>query len=222
VMIFFVVLSIYLLSARRSALAGVAAALSVMTKGTSIILMPILAGRRPVKFAATALAAAVILWIPYVSAGARIFDGASAYTRFWRFNDGAFYVLYSMEQAFRRVEYVPAPFAKATAAVLLVLYLVFTVRKTSDKTADTLTACRNVTVATLLLMPVVDPWYVCWLVPFLCGAPNLGMLALCALCPISYAYYADNSFPAWLRFVEYAPVFIGLLWEMRRRRKCEV
>lgn len=213
VMGLFVVLAIYYLAVGRPVSAGIAAALSVMTKGVSLVLLPILAARRSAKFAAAALVALVVLWTPYASAGGNIFHGLSAYGRFWRFNDGAFYVLYRLEQGFRSVEYPQAPYAKAAARLLLIAYLALSVRRLNGTTESLIIACRNVAMALLLLMPVVDPWYALWFVPLLCIAPNRGMLALCALCPLSYLYYAGNSFPGWLRVVEYSPVYLLLMWD---------
>lgn len=208
VMMCLMLLALYLLFIDKTALAGVAIALSVMTKGVSIIVLPLLAKRQwswlMLSFSGVMLA----LWLPYAAAGSRALGGASAYAQYWRFNDGLFYLLYRAEEAFRSHQLPAAPFAKALGVAALLVYLVYVMRRMDRSFESLIAACARVTCALLLLMPVVNPWYVCWLAPFLCLAPNRAMLALCLLCPLSYLYYVNNSFPEWIRLAEYGPVFL--------------
>jgi hypothetical protein len=196
VMIFLMLLAVHLAILRQPAAAGLSIGLSVMTKGASAVIAPILAKRRPYRVIATAIVAIGALWLPYASAGTKMFGGASAYARYWRFNDGAFYILYRAGQALTGGDDPSATVAKVGAAVISVAYLAICTRRRATAASGIITSCRNVLMALLLLMPVVNPWYVCWLVPFLCLMPSRGMLALSILCPLSYLYYQDNSFPS--------------------------
>lgn len=77
--------------------------------------------------------------------------------------------------------------------------------------------------AALLLSPVVHPWYVLWLVPFLCLFRSPAFLTWNATVVLSYTVlsrYRLNGI--WelspiIQGLEYIPVYAGLAWEMRRR-----
>jgi alpha-1,6-mannosyltransferase len=203
VMAFFVMLSIYLAVIKKPILAGIGGAFSVMAKGASTALLPLIAGRRWLAFSSAAVVTCAAVSLPYLAAGRSIFGGASAYAHYWRFNDGAYHLLQSI---------LPTPYAKLAAGLILLAYLLYCARNNDSSADGILIACRNVTMAMLLLMPVVDPWYLCLLVPFLCFGSSLGMLLFCALCPLSYFYYAHNTFPTWLRVAEYGPVYLALVY----------
>lgn len=205
IMMSLMLLALYLVSAGRMVISGAAIALSVMTKGVSIVVLPLLVRRQGwllLSFAVVIL----VLWLPYSSAGAKVFGGASAYAHYWRFNDGLFYLFYCLEQIFRSQEIVTAPYAKTFAAMILLGYLIYLMHRLNNSFKELIIACASITFAVLLLMPVVDPWYVCWLIPFLCLVPNSAMIVLCLLCPLSYVYYVHNSFPSWIRLAEYLPI----------------
>jgi hypothetical protein len=57
----------------------------------------------------------------------------------------------------------------------------------------------------------MDPWYLCWLVPFLCLFPWRPWLLLTATVSLSYLYYLRDQDIFWLRPLEYVPVYGWLL-----------
>jgi len=73
-----------------------------------------------------------------------------------------------------------------------------------------------------LLTPVLHPWYVLWLVPFLCFWRIPAMVALTGTVLLAYTvwpqYATDGIWrvPMWARSLEYAPVVILGLWELKR------
>jgi alpha-1,6-mannosyltransferase len=67
--------------------------------------------------------------------------------------------------------------------------------------------------AYLLLVPTaMHPWYVVWIVPFLCVAPSLAWLYFSGAVSLSYVAYlvAPAPLPAWAWLVQYGPL-LGLL-----------
>ena len=71
----------------------------------------------------------------------------------------------------------------------------------------------------------VSPWYVPWLVPFLCFFPNAGLLVWTGTVFLSYHVLMDYSaagawrYSAWLVWLEYLPVYallLGKAWRARR------
>ncbi len=75
----------------------------------------------------------------------------------------------------------------------------------------------------VLLSPVVHPWYLVWIVPCVAIWRPPALVAFTATVVLSYAawpgYLAGISWemPAWARVIEYTPVFLLGLWEVRRR-----
>jgi len=72
----------------------------------------------------------------------------------------------------------------------------------------------------LLTVPTaLHPWYVLWLLPWLCIAPRASWLWLVATVPLSYLKYTNSGgvMPAWVTPVEFLPTGALLAWETRRR-----
>ena len=101
-------------------------------------------------------------------------------------------------------------------------------------------ACFVMVGTLLLASPVTDPWYVCWIVPFLCFFPNRAWLLLTCLQQIYYLYFWNNwsyftisdiSWYKWTsefeiaRATEYGPFYLLLVWEWwassNRKEKAE-
>lgn len=79
--------------------------------------------------------------------------------------------------------------------------------------------------AALLVSPVVHPWYVLWIVPFLCFFQTPASLAWNATVVLSYTVLTRFRMAGiWelsptLQALEYVPVYAGLLWGIRERAK---
>lgn len=71
-------------------------------------------------------------------------------------------------------------------------------------------AMGAVLTASVLLAPTVDPWYVCWLTPFVCLMRCPGAFLLTGSVMLSYAYYAGHVERASVLALEYAPVYVLL------------
>ncbi len=74
-----------------------------------------------------------------------------------------------------------------------------------------------------LLSPTQFPWYYTWVVPFLCVARSPGFLLLTALLPLYYLQYwlidgKHGAFTNMVVWIEFAPVWILLVWEWLRFR----
>jgi len=94
-------------------------------------------------------------------------------------------------------------------------------RKTS---ADALTRASALAVAAyLLLLPTsMHPWYVLWMVPFLCFQPWPAWLYFSGAVTLSYMSYAVKPAPLpwWAWLAEYGPLYtllIGAAWRARAR-----
>jgi alpha-1,6-mannosyltransferase len=75
--------------------------------------------------------------------------------------------------------------------------------------------------AYLLLVPTaMHPWYVLWLVPFLCVRPSRAALFFTGGVTLSYIHYLvdPRSLPMWAWLAEYGTLYALLLWEWRAGR----
>ena len=211
VMLFFLLLAFYLwLRGRPSpAWAGFSFGAAIVFKLVPLVLVPIAWRMGKWRSAVCALALILICYVPFVGAGKLMFSGASVYSTYWNFNGGAFSLITAL---------LPA-LSLSTAKVLVVLGVgVYSIYVATRKGVGVIPGARNVLAACVLLSPVINPWYVCWLLPFLALRPNAGLLLLTVTCNLAYLYYADHTFPHWIPVVEFAPVYAVLGWEAFRER----
>lgn len=206
VMIFLVLLALWFWLGGRSepVLGGICFGAAVLVKLIPILLLPAAwrLGRWKSVAAATLVIAAV--YLPFASAGPMLFQGAAVYSKCWTFNYSSFGLL-------SLVFHNPG-LARAAAMLLVAGYSIWATRRlTLNDPIGVVRIVRNVLAVCLLLSPTVDPWYVCWLLPFLCIAPSTGLLLFTVTCNLSYLYYAHNTYPVWIPMLEYAPVYVLLL-----------
>ena len=72
--------------------------------------------------------------------------------------------------------------------------------------------------AYVLLVPTaMHPWYVLWVVPFLCFSPSPALLFFSAAVALSYTQYLvePETLPWWAWLAEYGPLYALLVWEWR-------
>ena len=70
-----------------------------------------------------------------------------------------------------------------------------------------------------LLSPIQNPWYLCWVVPFLCLFPLRSWILLTGLVGLYYLdFYFDyqeiQSWTKWTPWFEYLPFYLLLIWDL--------
>jgi alpha-1,6-mannosyltransferase len=220
VMLFFILVAfmLWLRQKPSAGWAGASLAAASSVKLAPIVLAPIgwrLGGWKSVAWATGVF---VALYLPFAAAGKLLFAGAAAYARYWTFNDGAFALISRVSSwVVPGASDLAVSPARVVATLAVVGYAIWAALRleAADRPA-VLGAARNVLAASVLLAPAVDPWYVCWLLPFLCAAPSVGLLLFAVTCNLSYLYYVHRSFPVWIPLVEYVPVYLLLIGEFCR------
>jgi hypothetical protein len=199
-----------LFAARRRAIpAGAALALSAAAKYWAAPLLPLLARGRTRQVAGAAAATAALLYAPYLVGSASPMGSAGTFAREWESNAGVFLLLQQLTGS-RAAALTCA--AGLLAGVLLMLW------RHCARPEDSAFAF---VFATLLVAPVVHPWYLLWLAALLpVAAAPAGVLAAAAwwtlAAPAAYAvlpaYAATGVWqvPLAASAVQLAPVF-GLL-----------
>lgn len=188
-------------------------AASGLTKLMGFILAPLFA--RWVRPAAwlSLPALALVVSLPYLGVGSEAFLGLLAYGARWRANDSLFHILFLVTGSL--------DVAKAIAAGLFAgLLAVLILRKVPP-----LRGCYLAIGAILLLAATVHPWYLVWIVPYLCIYPNPGWLLLTGTVVLSYhAPFLSPPGERWAeqglyKLLEYGPFFaIQAVWALSPRR----
>ena len=171
---------------------------------------------------------------PFLEIGAQNFSGLKAYATRWQQNDSIFALLVGFFGMFVESN-GPVPFsydlpsllAKITVALVLggvILYLLFW-RKGAENPEPraVLEPLFIIMALVFLLSPVQNPWYLCWVVPFLCIFPWRAGILLTGLVGLYYLdFYFDyqdiNQYAPWIPWFEYIPFYLLLGWEIKSQK----
>jgi alpha-1,6-mannosyltransferase len=188
------------LGRRWRTVAAVAFGLAVAVKFLPIVLLPLYWKRIRIVDGIMAAAVVGLLYIPFLS-HARIPVGSlGTYLRSFRFND----------PVFAAVERVVAPqFAVGMAVVAGFLVALWLRSKTTEWSPD---AFAWPMAASLLCAPVVYPWYLLWLLPFVRSASTVPiMIWTVSIIPTYYVWHLRTLgrpwlVPGWIMAFEYGSV----------------
>lgn len=225
--VFFMVAAIYAASRGRTLRVPVYLALAVATKLLAVLLVPFLLLRgRLREWALLLLVLAMVYWPLAGSGGPGESLGFGIFLADWEFNSTLFALL---------ANWGGTHFAKLIGAgVVGGLGVALLVREYTRKNTyevaggsarssfsiprgDWLFACF------FLFAPVVNPWYLLWLLPFLCVYPSAWGVAALAAVSLSYShglFLPDSSMsayqhPAWVRPAELGLIATCIaLWRM--------
>lgn len=189
----------------RAALSSLPLAGAVMAKWFPAMLLPVFLRRSGWRGLLVFTVAVTLGFLPYLGAGWNLIAGVRSYAESWRNNASLFDLL-------RGATGSDAAAAAIAALVMggLALYL-------AAKRAEPLRASYLLIAALLLLSPSVFPWYLIWLIPFLCFFPNTGFLLWTATIFLSYdVLIGYKALGTWqydpvLAWLEYTPVFALLI-----------
>jgi alpha-1,6-mannosyltransferase len=201
---------------RWSAIAALTFGLAVAMKLLPIVLLPLYWKRVRVRDAVLAAGVFGLLYLPFLGDGQIPIGSLGVYVRSFRFNDPVFSVL----------ERVGPPELVAGIALLMgFLTTVWMSRKSPVFSPD---AFAWPMASSLLIAPVVYPWYLLWLLPFLRSVSTLPLtIWTVSIIPTYYVWHQRTLgrpwiVPVWATLLEYgsvamASVIIGLFRIGRRR-----
>ena len=181
-------------------------------------------------------AVALLFYLPFLGTGLKTFEGLKTYTVYWQNNDSIFAILvYFYEEvlgvkseAGAFLSYDMATFlSKATAGIILAGTLVYFLVRQSRQPIDNERAVQEMFILmalVFLLSPVQNPWYLCWVVPFLCVFHFRSFILLTGLVGLYYLdfYFDYQEIPLyswWLPWFEYVPFYVYLIFEIWERRR---
>ncbi len=208
------VVSAAALGRRWRTVAALTFGLAVSVKLLPIVLLPLYWKRVRVRDAALAAAVIGFLYVPFFNHGRIPIGSLDTYVQRFRFNDPVFAML----------ERVAAPQLVVGLAVLAGFVTAFWLRrKTSVWSSD---AFAWPMAATLLCAPVVYPWYLLWLLPFVRSASTVPLIIWTVGIIPTYCVWHLRTLgrpwlvPWWIMLLEYGSVAMAgaIIWFRRSTR----
>jgi alpha-1,6-mannosyltransferase len=197
--------SYFALIRRRTGVATVAFAAAVLIKPLPLVLAPLFWRRvrlRDVMIAAAIAAAAVLV----VTAGRPPIGSFGAFVDRFRFNAPLFQLLDQLVHP------------RLVAALAVIVGLIVAAGFRARSPADAAAAWAWPMAAALLLAPVIYPWYLVWLTPFLASAVSLPLLAWTLSVLVTYRVWhlavleSPWAVPGPLLAVEFGLVVAAAAW----------
>ena len=240
--------SIYFLLCHRHKLATLFLALGFLGKLYPVILLPlylkachekmVLLGKKawlaPLGSIGMFLAVVVLGYLPFIGIGLQMFDGLKAFTLYWQSNDSIFAVLVFV---FKTVlakfanetvlsNSLPVFLSKLTVVLVLIgvlLRLMYKGGSLLEKPIEFIRGIFWIMALVFLLSPVQNPWYLSWVIPFLCIFPERSWITLTGLVGLYYLdFYFDyqelEKLSLWIPWVEYLPFYFLLSLEFRKNQ----
>jgi hypothetical protein len=191
------------LTRRWRTAAAVAFGLAVAVKFLPIVLLPLYWKRVRIRDGALAAVMVGLLYVPFFNNGRIPIGSLGTYIQSFRFNDPVFAAL----------ERVTAPQLVAGLAVLVGLLTAVWMRsKTPASSGDVFVWPMA---ATLLCAPVVYPWYLLWLLPFVRSASTVPLIIwTVSIIPTYYVWHLRAIgrpwlAPGWVMLLEYGSVVVA-------------
>jgi uncharacterized membrane protein len=218
-------MAIALVASARGRHAVAAAALAVATAGKLLpaVLLPFLLRRMVRPWAGAAVFALVLalLYARFAAPPKALLSGTLEYGMRWRSNDSLFALIHAATAGVAElfglaalgVMGEPQRLAKVPLVVLGLGVLAWCyARRLPPARAGFWFFATFLAIA-----PVVHPWYVALLVPFLCLEPRLGLLAFTGTVFLAYhvlpRWHTEQVWHElwWVKVLEYAPPYAGLI-----------
>jgi hypothetical protein len=172
---------------RWRAVAAVAFALAVAVKFLPIVLLPLYWKRIRLRDLALAAAVIALLYIPFLNHGHVSFGSLGAYVQSFRCND----------PVFARLERMMSPQRVAGLAALVGFLTAIWMRTRSAEWSSAAFAWPLA--ASLLCAPVVYPWYLLWVLPFIGSASTLPIIVwTLSIISVDYLWYLRTLGRPWI------------------------
>ena len=224
--IFFTLLSFLFLQKDNKKLSSIALAMAFLTKFYPIILVPLFLKKWGKKNTAIFFLTVCLFYLPFISAGHDLAKGMIIYIEDWLFNGSIFPFLIEIVKFFNFTN-DPIIIAKIFIFIFFGLVLFYFTLKTIKYNSNTLEILKFSFILIglfIILNPTVHPWYIIWIIPFLCFFKSKSWILLTGTVVLSYYIYIDFdnlgiwSEKWWIRVIEYLPFYVLLFYEIMKNR----
>ena len=200
--------------------AAVCLALAAGAKIFALLLVPFVLARAGIRPWITFLGVLVALYLPFVAQGGTDMAGLAVFAATWEFNSALFAVVNSA---------LAATYAKLLiGAGLLALGIAYWHRY-GGGSAGEIPRGDWIYGVFLVSMPVINPWYALWVLPFAVIYPSCwawtaaSALLLAYVTGINLGDLEMDAFahPGWVRPLEFGVIFAALAFDLRRRSRSQ-
>jgi alpha-1,6-mannosyltransferase len=223
--VLFMLLSFLALQRGNKMTSAVALALGALTKIFPLLFAPVLFKAWGKKGTALFAGMLGVIYLPYIGAGRALFSGLSIYTDRWFFNGSIFPAIVNVLQSSGLASDRPDAMSITRNALAIVFalvlgYLIYCSRKNYSRPRELFKYAFILTGLFLLITSTVQPWYIIWIIPFLCVFISPSWILLTGTVFLSYHIYilfdTRNIWDEviWIRLVEYLPFYILLSFEI--------
>ena len=206
------VISVAALGRRWRATTAVALGLAIAVKFLPVVLLPLFWKRIRIRDAALAAAVVALLYLPFLNHGRIPIGSLGTYVNSFRFNGPVFAAL----------RHVAPPELLAGLAMLVGLMTAAWLRRSEPEWFPNLFAWPMA--ASLFFAPVIFPWYLLWLLPFLTSASTLLIIVwTVSIIPTYVMWHLRTlgrpwgALPGWVMLLEYGCVAMTAAIIMLRR-----
>jgi hypothetical protein len=207
-------LSAAALGRRWRTFAAITFGLAVAVKFLPIVLAPLYWRRVRVRDALLAVLLVGVLYVPFLRGGSVPLGSISVFVQRFRFND----------PVFGEIERIVSPRVAAGFALLLGLLTAAVLRRRQDEYSPQTFAWPMA--ASLLCAPVVYPWYLLWLLPFVRSVSTVPIIIwTISIIPTFYVWHlrtfgGEWVVPGWILLLEYGTVAAAAaileFWRLKR------
>ena len=192
-------------------------ALSVAAKAIALLLVPFVLRRAGVKPWTVFVCALALVYAPFVWQGGTDLSTLATFAREWVFNAGLFEIFASILPDFQ---------ARSLAALALLSFWCWYYVRTA-RSEQPIPRGDWLFGALLALAPVVNPWYLLWVLPFAVIYPSAWAWTASAAVLLSYITGLNlddlrlHPFeqPFWVRPLEYGLILLAFGWDLLRGRR---
>lgn len=176
------------------------------------------------------LAVVALLYLPLIDAGAIGLSGTEAFARYWIFNAGLYRGIQKiaetllhfgahlglLQEAWQGFLLKNDCLAKAFSGIIFAAFVGYRTLRASSIT-ELPKELLLIAGVLLLLSPVVNAWYVLWVLPFACLTKDIPWLTFSYVVVMSYSWWYSPDLAVYLRWAEYVTFFSLLAMAWRRR-----
>ena len=182
------------------------------------MLVPLILLRARVRYWVLSVAMVLALYAPFVLSGGTDMESLGVFARKWEFNSALFGLLTIALGTFE---------SKLILGLAFAAFWIFYAARYRRNGADTIPRGDWLYGALLVVSPVINPWYLLWLLPFAAIFPSAWAWTASLAVLISYATglnlneYAMQPYQqvVWARPLEFALILLALGYDLFRRRR---
>ena len=197
---------------------SISLAFSFTTKLFAVVALPILIAkqftlRQSVKYVFVFALVVIAVYTPFINGGIEVFNALGKFSAHWIHNGSLFDVILELvgENFFAR---------KIALLIFVALYILLFFSKYS-----TIEKIHLAFLFVILLSPIVHPWYIIWITFLTAIQPRKSSLVLSATASLASVIYINHRLYGtweehwWINFLEYAPVYLLLIYELTKEKK---